>query len=181
MKRVVAVVVAVLLLGLGIVLARAVMQTSGARAFPAQVASGAKPSAPDFALPLLTGNGDVTLASLRGQVVVVNFWASWCDPCKDEAPILEDLWITEGRPQGVAFVGIDTQDLSDDARAFATTYGLTFPLVHDDGGVVGRAWGVGAFPETFVIDAQGRAVAWFPGKVTADGLRDAIEMAQASS
>ena len=149
MKRVVVVVVAVLLLGLGIVLARAVMQSSGARAFPAEVAS--------------------------------NFWASWCDPCKDEAPILQDLWITEAQPQGVAFVGIDTQDLRDDARAFAVTYGLTYPLVHDVGGAVGRDWGVGAFPETFIIDPQGRAVAWFPGEVTADGLRDAIAMAKASS
>ena len=181
MKRVGVVVVAVLLLGLGIVLARAVMQSSGARAFPAEVASGAKPPAPDFALPLLTGDGEVTLASLRGQVVVVNFWASWCDPCKDEAPILQDLWVTEAQPQGVAFVGIDTQDLRDDARAFAVTYGLTYPLVHDVGGAVGRDWGVGAFPETFIIDPQGRAVAWFPGEVTADGLRDAIEMAKASS
>ncbi len=180
MKRVVALVVAVVLLGLGVVLARAVMHTSGARAFPSEVASGTKPAAPDFTLPLLTG-GELALASLRGKVVVVNFWASWCNPCKDEAPILQDLWVTDGESQGVAFVGVDTQDLSDDARAFAKTYGLTYPLVHDDGGDVARTWGVSAFPETFVLDAQGRAVAWFPGEVTAAGLREAIAKAQAST
>lgn len=181
MKRVVALVVAIVLLGLGVLLARAVMHTSGARAFPSEVASGTKPSAPDFTLPLLAGGGKLALASLQGKIVVINFWASWCNPCKDEAPILQDLWITDGEPSGVAFVGIDTQDLSDDARAFAKTYGLTYPLVHDDGGDVARAWGVNAFPETFVLDAQGRAVAWFPGEVTAAGLRAAIAKAKAST
>lgn len=60
---------------------------------------------------------------------------------------------------------------------FATTYGLTYPLVHDDGSAVSRAYGVSAFPETFVLDAQGRAVAWFPGAVTAKGLREAVAKA----
>ena len=125
----------------------------------------------------LKRNGETTLASLRGQVVILNFWASWCDPCKDEAPILEDYWQREAQPAGVAMVGIDTQDITDDARAFATTYGLTYPLVHDDGSDVSRAYGVSAFPETFVLDAQGRAVAWFPGAVTAKDLGDAVAKA----
>ena len=158
MKRLVAIAVAVALLALGIVLARAIMTSSGARAFPSEVASGARPLAPDFTLRTLDGTGTVSLADLRGQIVVINFWASWCDPCKEEAPVLEDFWQTEAEPNGVAFVGIDTQDLSDDARAFAKTYALTYPLVHDAGGEVGRDYGVGAFPETFVVDAQGRAV-----------------------
>jgi cytochrome c biogenesis protein CcmG/thiol:disulfide interchange protein DsbE len=179
-KRLVAIAVAVAILALGIVLARAVMNSDGARAFPSEVASGALPPAPGFDLPNLDGSGSTSLASLKGQVVVLNFWASWCNPCKDEAPILEDFWQTEAKPQGVAMVGIDSQDLSDDARAFATSYGLTYPLVHDDGGDIGRAYGVAAFPETFVLDAQGRAVAWFPGEVTAKGLREAIRKAGGS-
>ncbi|MSO47252.1 MAG: TlpA family protein disulfide reductase [Thermoleophilia bacterium] len=181
MKRIVVIVVAVLLLGLGVVLARAVTQSAGARSFPADVAAGAKPIAPDFTLMLLDREGTVTLSALRGRVVVVNFWASWCDPCKDEAPLIEDLWLTEARPNGVAIVGVDTQDLSEDARVFAETYSLTYPLVHDDGGEVARRWGVNAFPETFVLDRAGRAVAWFPGVVTADGLREAIAAAEASA
>ena len=83
----------------------------------------------------------------------------------------------EAKPNGVAFVGIDSQDLTEDALAFAEDYGLTYPLVHDDGGEAGRDYGVSAFPETFVLDAQGRAVAWFPGEVTAEGLREAIAKA----
>lgn len=177
MKRVVAIAVAVALLLLGIVLGRAVTQSSGDRAYPAEVASGARPPAPAFDLPDLDGGGTTSLASLRGRVVVLNFWASWCDPCKDEAPILEDWWRRTGRPQGVALLGIDSQDLSDDARAFATAYGLTYPLVHDDGSGVSHAYGVSGFPETFVIDAEGRAVAWFPGPVTAKGLDEAVAKA----
>ncbi|MGI9186734.1 MAG: TlpA family protein disulfide reductase [Gaiellales bacterium] len=180
MKRLVAIAVAVAILALGVVLARAVMHSSGSRAFPAEVASGALPQAPGFDLPNLDGSGSTSLAALKGKVVVLNFWASWCNPCKDEAPILQDFWERDAKPSGVARVGIDSQDLSDDARAFAKTYGLTYPLVHDDGGDIGRAYGVSAFPETFVLDAEGRAVAWFPGEVTAKGLRDAIRQAGGS-
>ncbi len=174
MKRVVIIVVAVVLLGFGVLLARVVMRTSGTQSFPAAVASGALPVAPEFVLRQLNGSGSLALVSLRGSVVVVNFWASWCDPCKDEAPILQDVWVTDLQPQGDVFVGVVTQDLSDDARAFAKAYGLTYPLVHDDGGGVARAWGVGALPETFVLDRQGRAVRWFPGVVSAADLRAAI-------
>ena len=180
MKRLVAIAVAVAIIALGIIVGRAVQHSSGARAFPSEVASGQLPAAPAFDLPNLSGGGRTSLASLKGHVAIVNFWASWCNPCKDEAPILEDFWETEAKPQGVAMVGIDSQDLSDDARAFARSYGLSYPLVHDDGGDVGRAYGVSAFPETFVIDAQGRAVAWFPGEVTAKGLREAIAKAGGS-
>ncbi len=180
MKRVIVIGVAVAILALGAVLVRAVVNSSDARGFPAQAAAGELPAAPAFDLETLDGTGSVSSADLRGSVAVVNFWASWCDPCKDEAPLIEDLWRTEGEPNGVVFLGIDTQDLREDAREFAQTYGLTYPLVYDEGGAVGRAWGVGAFPETFVLDREGRAVAWFPGVVTAEGLREAIAKAEAS-
>ncbi|MFM7246204.1 MAG: TlpA family protein disulfide reductase [Actinomycetota bacterium] len=179
MKRVIVIGVAVALLALGAIVVRAVVSSSDARGFPARAAAGERPAAPAFDLETLDGTGSVSSADLRGSVAVVNFWASWCDPCKDEAPLIEDLWRTDGEPQGVVFLGIDTQDLREDARAFAETYGLTYPLVYDEGGAVARAWGVGAFPETFVLDPEGRAVAWFPGVVTAEGLRAAIAKAQA--
>ena len=166
---------------LGILLGHAVTSSSGTRAFPSEVASGALPPAPGFDLPNLGGSGTTSLASLRGKVVVVNFWASWCDPCKDEAPILQDYWATEAQSAGVVVLGVDAQDIADDARAFARTYRLTYPLVHDDGSGVTRDYGVTGFPETFVVDAQGRAAAWFPGPVTLAGLRAAVAKAKASS
>ena len=180
MKRVLVIGVAVSLLALGAILVRAVVDASDARGFPAQAAAGELPQAPPFDLETLDGSGRVSSEDLRGSVAVINFWASWCDPCKDEAPLIEDLWRSDGEPAGVVFLGIDTQDLREDATGFQQAYGLTYPLVYDEGGSVARAWGVGAFPETFVLDAQGRAVAWFPGVVTADGLREAIARAQAA-
>lgn len=179
MKRVIVIAVAVALVALGAILVRAVVNSSDARGFPAQAAAGELPAAPAFDLETLDGTGRVTSEDLRGSVAVVNFWASWCDPCKDEAPLIEELWRTDGEPKGVIFLGIDTQDLREDAREFAQTYGLTYPLVYDEGGAVARRWGVGAFPETFVLDREGRAVAWFPGVVTAEGLREAIAKAEA--
>jgi len=158
-KRVIVIGVAVALLALGAIVVRAVVSSSDACGFPARAAAGERPAAPVFDLETLDGTGSVSSADLRGSVAVVTFWASWCDPCKDEAPLIEDLWRTDGEPQGVVFLGIDTQDLREDARAFAETYGLTYPLVYDEGGAVARAWGVGAFPETFVLDPEGRAVA----------------------
>lgn len=178
MRRVLIVLVGVALLALVVVAARAVVGTSGVQSFAAAAASGERPATPGFDLETLDGDGRVDLAALQGKIVVVNFWASWCDPCKDEAPLIEDLSRSLGVDGDVEFVGVNTQDLRTDARAFAETYGLTYPLVFDEGGAVGRDWGVGAFPETFVIDADGRAVAWFPGVVQADRLRAAVEEAR---
>ena len=179
MKRLIAVLVAIVMVTLIIVAARAVSQTSGMQSFAASVAAGERPTTPGFDLETLDGDDRIDLADLQGKVVVVNFWASWCDPCKDEAPLIEDLWRSLGADGDVVFVGVDTQDLRSDARAFAETYGLTYPLVYDEGGGVGRAWGVSAYPETFVLDPEGRAVAWFPGVIRADQLRDAVAEAGA--
>lgn len=178
MRRLIIVLVGLVLVGLVIVAARAVVGTSGVQSFAAAAASGERPTTPGFDLETLDGQGRVDLADLEGKIVVVNFWASWCDPCKDEAPLIEDLSRSLGADGDVEFVGVNTQDLRTDARAFAETYGLTYPLIFDEGGAVGRDWGVGAFPETFVIDADGRAVAWFPGVVQADRLRAAVEEAR---
>src|SRR5919197_787725 len=94
-----------------------------------QVARGKTSPAPALDLPRLDGRGRVSLASLRGKAVVVNFWASWCRPCKQEAPVLERSWKELSR-RGVVVLGVDVNDVSGDARHFARKLGLTYPLVH---------------------------------------------------
>ena len=141
---------------------------------------GEKPSAPEFALERLDGEGELALSSLAGKAVVVNFWASWCLPCKDEAPYLEQLWRTN-RARGLVVVGLDAKDLRKDARRFANRFDLTFPLVYDGPGDELEGWGVTGFPETFVLDREGRVVRAFAGDVTSGEdkrrLRAAVERA----
>jgi cytochrome c biogenesis protein CcmG/thiol:disulfide interchange protein DsbE len=118
---------------------------------------GERPPAPAFTLPRLDAEGDLSLASLRGKPVVVNFWASWCGPCEEEAPVLEAAW-REHRDQGLVVVGIDYDDFRTDARRFAEKNGMTYPLVYDRGGDVAKEYGLTGVPETFFIDRQGRLV-----------------------
>jgi cytochrome c biogenesis protein CcmG/thiol:disulfide interchange protein DsbE len=134
---------------------------------PKQVARGDTPAAPGFSLERLDRDGTLALASLRGKAVVVNFWASWCDPCKEESALLEDAW-QRHRANGLVVVGVDSQDFKGDARAFAKRYGMTYPIVHDGPGDVVRAYGVQAFPETFVVDRKGRIVGQIVGQLDAN-------------
>jgi cytochrome c biogenesis protein CcmG/thiol:disulfide interchange protein DsbE len=138
----------------------------------ALVKDGKHPAAPDFTLPRIDGGRDFRLASTRGSVVVLNFWASWCDPCKDEAPVLEEISRRyDGR---VDVIGVNTKDFGDDARAFASRYDLTFPVVSDRGTKLYRRWGLTALPETFVIDASGRVVDHFAEPLSGPELEKAL-------
>jgi cytochrome c biogenesis protein CcmG/thiol:disulfide interchange protein DsbE len=124
--------------------------------------------APAFTLPRLDGPGSVSLASLRGHPVVLNFWASWCTPCKAEAAVLEQDWLRY-RGHGVKFVGVDYHDLASEARTFVSAHGLTFPMLDDGpGGVTGR-YGISQVPETYVLDASGKIVAHLAGPITGGG------------
>ena len=131
----------------------------------ADVADGRHPAAPNFTLSSLSGPGTTSLSSFRGKIVVLNFWASWCDPCKTEAPALEEL--SKKYAGKVVVVGLDSQDDSGDARAFAARYHLTYPLVHAGGSSIYHRWGLTGFPETFILDRNQRVVHHFPGEVTA--------------
>jgi cytochrome c biogenesis protein CcmG, thiol:disulfide interchange protein DsbE len=121
--------------------------------------------APGFTLPRLDGPGSVSLASLRGHPVVLNFWASWCIPCKSEARVLEQDW-QRYKGAGVDFVGVDYHDLSSDARTFVSAHGLTFPMLDDGPGSVTGSYGISQVPETYVVNASGKIVAHLAGPVT---------------
>jgi cytochrome c biogenesis protein CcmG, thiol:disulfide interchange protein DsbE len=114
--------------------------------------------APAFALARLNGTGTLRLASLRGKAVVLNFWASWCGPCKSEAPVLERLW-QQYRGKGVVFVGIDSNDASSDARRFVSAHGITYPVVSDKNGLVAaNSYDIDSLPVTYFVDRRGRLV-----------------------
>jgi len=132
--------------------------------------------APDFTLERLDESGELTLSSLRGQAVVLNFWASWCIPCRDEAPVLEELW-RERRGDGLVVVGLDAKDFRRDALGFAERFDLTFPLVFDGPGDTVSPYGVKGFPETFVIDREGKVVDVLVGAVDGDEERDRLRRA----
>jgi cytochrome c biogenesis protein CcmG/thiol:disulfide interchange protein DsbE len=144
----------------------------------AAAAAGERPLAPDFELEQLNGDGGLALSSLRGRVVVLNFWASWCPPCREEAPVLQDGW-ERYREEGVVFLGVDANDLSNDAREFIEEHGITYPNVHDGEGVTLGRFGIPALPETMFIDRDGRVAAYVAGAVDAAALEQSIEKALA--
>lgn len=129
--------------------------------------------APAFSVPLFDG-GDVTLADLRGKPAVVNFWASWCIPCVDEAPELEKTWQAY-KDRGVAFLGIDYVDTEPKAREFMQKHGITYPNGPDLGSRISYEYRIKGVPETFVIDKEGIVRFVKIGPTTADELRSVLE------
>lgn len=110
--------------------------------------------APAFTLALFDGR-TLRLEDLRGQVIFLNFWASWCPPCRAEAPALEATW-RRVKDQGVLFLGISTQDEEERARGFLDEFGITYPNGRDPGGRIAIDYGVWGLPETFFIGPDGR-------------------------
>jgi cytochrome c biogenesis protein CcmG, thiol:disulfide interchange protein DsbE len=132
-----------------------------------------KAAAP-FTLSTFAGT-PVSLESLRGRVILVNFWASWCVPaCYEEAPVLQEVWRDYER-RGLAMVGINVQDKDDAARKFMEQFGFTFPNAMDVGGKVAVNYGVYGVPETFLIDKKGRIRERKVGAVDAEALRGHVE------
>ena len=142
------------------------------------VARGAYPAAPQRSLPLLQGAGTRTIADYRGRVVVLNFWASWCQPCRAEAPMLESAQRELGSAGTV--LGITYRDTSPDSLAFLRQYKLTYPNLRDVDGRLADSYGTKALPETFVIDRNSRIVQVSRGEVSQAFLARAIARAKAS-
>jgi cytochrome c biogenesis protein CcmG/thiol:disulfide interchange protein DsbE len=115
-------------------------------------------TAPSPELPKLDEPGQGSLKEYRGQWVLVNFWASWCVPCQDEAPALTKFQ-AEHDGQNFTVVGIDTQDISDDGTKFAKEFDLTYPLLHDGNGDNGHEFGTTGVPENYLIEPDGK-LAW---------------------
>jgi len=136
--------------------------------------------APAFTLGQLDGSGPVSLASLRGRPVVLNFWASWCVTCKGEAPVLERDW-NHYRSRGLVVLGIDKEDIASDARRFVAAHRLTFPILEDGTGQVTGTYGVVRQPETYVLNRRGRIVAHLAGPITAVGFAEKFRNAVAKA
>lgn len=122
-------------------------------------------------------DGRIALAELRGTPIVLNVWASWCIPCREEAPLLEQEW-RRAQTRGVLFLGLNVQDLIGDAREFVREFGLTFPHVREPENRTARRYGATGLPETFFISPSGRVVAHVIGVVKPAQLRAGVAAAE---
>jgi cytochrome c biogenesis protein CcmG/thiol:disulfide interchange protein DsbE len=154
---------------------------SASRTLDQQVAQRRYPKAPDAAqtLPSLQGPARASLASFRGRVLVLNFWASWCEPCQVEAPLLERAQ-GELERQGGTVLGIAYLDASPDSQSFVRRYHITYPNLRDNEGTFTHSYGTNQLPETFVIDRRGRIVAISRGEIDQAFLSHALATAESN-
>jgi cytochrome c biogenesis protein CcmG, thiol:disulfide interchange protein DsbE len=151
-------------LALVALLAYGLSQNEPDRSVEAALERGELEQAPALELPKLSGGGRGSLADYRGDVVVLNFWASWCEPCREESPLL-DRWHKRMAGKGGTVLGVDVLDVTSDAEDFIDEYGLSYPMLKDKDGDALESFGVVAYPETFVIDRDGRITAVRRGPV----------------
>jgi cytochrome c biogenesis protein CcmG/thiol:disulfide interchange protein DsbE len=157
------------------------------------LAKGEAPLAPEFNLPVLDpgalpaelerrlreplAGGQLGLSDLSRTPFVLNFWASWCPPCREEAPILEAGWQRHQR-QGVLYLGLNMQDLTGDARAFLDEFGLTYPQIREPEDTVAKSYGATGLPETYFVSGEGRIVAHVVGAVSPEQLDEGVTAAR---
>ena len=154
-------------------LAYGLAQNEPDRGVDEALARGERKDAPALELPRLGGGGTAALADYRGQVVVLNFWASWCKPCRDESPLLQ-RWHRRIKDRGGTVLGVDMYDVTGPAQDFIAEYGLTYPMLKDKDGNGLETYGVVQYPETFVIDRKGRIAAVQRGPVDDDFMETSV-------
>lgn len=140
---------------------------------------GSLPAAGDELWRRAAADRQIDLTELHGRPLVINFWASWCDPCRREAPLLERAW--QRRRGGTLFLGVNQNDLLGDARGFLRRFAITYPSVREGGDATGRRWGVAGFPVTFFVAADGHVVAQAIGLLRPTQLERGIEAARTDS
>jgi len=137
-------------------------------------------AAPNFSLAMLrpnSRNSALALSNFKGKPVVLNFWASWCDPCKEEAPLLESAWKQmQAQGKDVVFLGIDFQDSSNDGIRFLQIYSITYPAVQDVDGSVSIKYGLTSLPQTIFINRNGTVVSREPRELTAQVLSSNLHL-----
>jgi cytochrome c biogenesis protein CcmG/thiol:disulfide interchange protein DsbE len=164
-------IVAVVVL-LAVALLGASLKVGGAGGLDPNNPNGAR--APGFTLPKLDGSGNLSLASLHGKPIVLNFWASWCGPCQEEGPVLAagyDRWAKKG----VTFLGVDSMDSIDWGRAFEQRMGIHYQSVVDANGLTKTNYGVTGWPETFFIEPNGKILSKWIGPLDPQTLDTSIQ------
>jgi len=146
------------------------------------VKQGKTPTAPgaDIKRPLLDGSGDRALADLKGKVVVLNFWASWCEPCRAEAKVLQHAQDRLAKAGTGTVLGATYEDATNASQKFEREFHVTYPSIRDRDTTLAQKYGTNKLPETFVIDRQGRVVAISRGQISEKFLNTALAKAQAS-
>ncbi len=125
---------------------------------------GRQPAGLEPVVDRAAADGRVALSELRGTPVVLNFWASWCEPCRVEAPVLERGWV-RARREGVVFLGLNMQDVTSDARDFMSEFDVSYLNVRERGKETARSYGTTGLPETYFISARGEVVAHVIGAI----------------
>ncbi|SDE34480.1 Thiol-disulfide isomerase or thioredoxin [Blastococcus fimeti] len=144
------------------------------------IPDGDRAAAPEFSGTLLEG-GEFSSTELAGEVAVINFWGSWCAPCRVESPQFQEVY-AEVRDQGVQFLGINVKDDGQLARAFERNFGIEFPSLDDPRGEVAlafRDFPASAIPSTIVLDRQSRVAAVYTGELQQDDLRAVLDRVMA--
>ncbi len=136
--------------------------------------------APDFSLAMLrpeSGKRALSLSNFRGKAVVLNFWASWCAPCKEEMPLLEGTWKRlQAQGRDVVFLGIDFQDSNSDGMSFLQANSITYPIVLDADGSVALKYGITSLPQTIFINRHGAVMSRVPRELSAQVLSSNLQL-----